>query len=106
MSHTMNKVSQVTFAFWVMKISATTLGETGGDLPSMTLNLGYVISSVIFFGIFIITLVAQVASKSYQPFLYWAVIISTTATGTTMSDYLDRTADLGYVKGLVCWPPS
>ena len=99
MSHTRNKVSQVTFAFWVMKISATTLGETGGDLLSMTLNLGYVISTVIFFGIFITTLVPQVASKSYHPFLYWAVIISTTTAGTTMSDYLDRTAGLGYVKG-------
>jgi len=99
MSHTMNKVSQVTFAFWVMKIAATTLGETGGDLLSMTLNLGYVISTVIFFGVFIITLVAQVASHSYHPFLYWAVIISTTTAGTTMSDYLDRTAGLGYVKG-------
>jgi uncharacterized membrane-anchored protein len=99
MTHTMNKVSQVTLAFWVMKISATTLGETGGDLLSMTLNLGYVISTVIFFGVFIITLVAQVASKSYHPFLYWAVIISTTTAGTTMSDYLDRTAGLGYVKG-------
>jgi uncharacterized membrane-anchored protein len=94
MTHTMNKVSQVTFAFWVMKISATTLGETGGDLLSMTLNLGYVISTVIFFGIFIITLVAQVGSKVYHPFLYWAVIISTTTAGTTMSDYLDRTAIL------------
>jgi uncharacterized membrane-anchored protein len=99
MTHTKNKVSQVTFAFWVMKISATTLGETGGDLLSMTLNLGYVISTVIFFGIFLITLVAQVGSKSYHPFLYWAVIISTTTAGTTMSDYLDRTAGLGYVKG-------
>ena len=99
MSHTINKVSQVTFAFWVMKISATTLGETGGDLLSMTLNLGYIISTVIFFGIFIMTLVAQVASNSYHPFLYWAVIISTTTAGTTMSDYLDRTAGLGYVKG-------
>lgn len=99
MSHTMNKVAQVTFAFWVMKISATTLGETGGDLLSMTFNLGYVISTVIFFGIFILTLWAQVASNVYHPFLYWAVIISTTTTGTTMSDYLDRTAGLAYVKG-------
>ncbi len=99
MSHTLNKVSHVTFAFWVMKISATTLGETGGDLLSMTLNLGYVISTVIFFGIFIATLVPQVASKSYHHFLYWAVIISTTTAGTTMSDYLDRTAGLGYVNG-------
>src|SRR5580704_6073083 len=95
----MNKVAQVTLAFWIMKICATTLGETGGDLLSMTLNLGYAVSTAVFFGIFLITLVAQVGSKSYHPFLYWAVIISTTTAGTTMSDYLDRTAGLGYVKG-------
>src|ERR1700730_6426161 len=99
MSHTMNKVSQVTFAFWVMKIAATTLGETGGDLLSLTLNLRYVISTVIFFTFLIITLVAQVASTPFLPFRDWAVIIATTTAGKTMSDYLDRTAGLGDVKG-------
>jgi uncharacterized membrane-anchored protein len=94
-----NKVAQVTLAFWIMKICATTLGETGGDLLSMTLNLGYAVSTAVFFGIFIVTLVAQVMSKSYHPFMYWAVIISTTTAGTTMSDYLDRTAGLGYIGG-------
>ncbi len=99
MQHTANKVAQVTLAFWVMKICATTLGETGGDLLSMTLNLGYAVSTAIFFGIFLITLIAQVGSKAYHPLLYWAVILSTTTAGTTMSDYLDRSAGLGYIKG-------
>jgi uncharacterized membrane-anchored protein len=95
----MNKVAQVTLAFWIMKICATTLGETGGDLLSMTLNLGYAVSTAVFFGIFLATLVAQVTSRSYHPLMYWAVIISTTTAGTTLSDYLDRTAGLGYIGG-------
>jgi uncharacterized membrane-anchored protein len=97
--HAMNKVPQITLAFWVMKISATTLGETAGDLLSMTLNVGYAISTLILMGMFIVTLVSQLASKSYHPFLYWAVILSTSTAGTTMSDYMDRTLGLGYVTG-------
>jgi len=99
MHETANKVAQLTLAFWIMKICATTLGETGGDLLSMTLNFGYAVSTAIFFGIFLVTLIAQVMSRSYHPLMYWAVIISTTTAGTTMSDYLDRTAGLGYVGG-------
>ena len=95
----MNKVPQVTLVFWLVKICATTLGETGGDVLSMTLNLGYAVSTAIFFGLFLITLFAQVSAKSYHPFLYWAVILTTTTAGTTMSDYLDRTAGLGYLGG-------
>ncbi len=94
----LNKVPEVTFAFWVIKICATTLGETGGDALSMTLNLGYAISTAIFFGIFLVTAAAQVSAKSYHRFLYWAVIVATTTVGTTMSDYLTRTAGLGYLK--------
>jgi uncharacterized membrane-anchored protein len=96
--HAMNKVPLVTFAFWVIKILATTLGETGGDALSMTLDLGYATSTVIFFAIFIVTLSAQVAVTKYHPFLYWAVIVATTTAGTTLSDYLDRTLALGYPK--------
>jgi uncharacterized membrane-anchored protein len=99
MPDSINKVAQITLAFWIMKICATTLGETGGDLLSMTLNLGYAISTAVFFGIFLVTLIAQVTSRSYHPLMYWAVIISTTTAGTTMSDYLDRTAGLGYIGG-------
>jgi uncharacterized membrane-anchored protein len=97
--HEMNKVAQVTLAFWIMKIVATTLGETAGDLLSMTLNVGYAVSTIILMAVFAVTLVAQVAAKRYHPFLYWLVILSTTTAGTTMSDFLDRTAGLGYVEG-------
>ncbi|HEX3808423.1 MAG TPA: hypothetical protein VH000_10635 [Rhizomicrobium sp.] len=91
-----NKVPAVTLAFWVIKIAATTVGETGGDALSMTLNLGYLVSTAIFFAIFVVLLAGQVAAKKFHPFLYWAVIVATTTTGTTISDYLDRTAGLGY----------
>lgn len=93
-----SKVPHVTLAFWVIKILATTLGETGGDAVTMTLQLGYAVGSLIFLGIFGITLAAQVASKRYHPFFYWAVVVATTTVGTTMSDYFDRTLGLGYVK--------
>jgi uncharacterized membrane-anchored protein len=94
----LSKVPQVTLAFWVIKICATTLGETGGDALSMTLKLGYAISTAVFFGLFVVTVWAQVRAKSYHPFLYWAVIVATTTAGTTTSDYLTRTAGLGYLK--------
>ncbi|MBW4586073.1 hypothetical protein G7B40_025500 [Aetokthonos hydrillicola Thurmond2011] len=96
-----SKVPHVNFAFWVIKICATTVGETGGDALSMTLKLGYAVSSLIFLGFFCITLVAQVMSKRYHPFFYWAVVVATTTVGTTMSDYLDRTVGLGYVKSSI-----
>jgi uncharacterized membrane-anchored protein len=82
-----------------MKICATTLGETAGDLLSMTLNVGYAISSAILIGVFLATLVTQMISKSYNPLLYWTVILSTSTAGTTMSDYMDRTLGLGYAVG-------
>lgn len=97
----LSKVPQVTFAFWVIKICATTLGETGGDALSMTLNLGYAISTAIFFGIFVVTVASEVGARSYHPFLYWGVIVATTTVGTTMSDYLTRTAELGYLKSSI-----
>src|SRR5207253_8001616 len=87
--------------FWVIKIFATTLGETGGDAVTMTLNLGYAVGSLIFLGFFFVTLTAQVASKRYHPFVYWAVVVATTTVGTTMSDYFDRTLELGYVKSSI-----
>lgn len=97
----LSKVPQVTLAFWAVKILATTLGETGGDALSMTLNLGYAISSLIFLGFFGVTLAAQVASKRYHAVLYWAVVVATTTVGTTTSDYLDRTLELGYIKSSI-----
>jgi uncharacterized membrane-anchored protein len=97
LAHVSNKVPQVTLAFWIIKICATTLGETGGDALSMTLNLGYAISTGIFFALFVVTVAGQVGAKSYHPFLYWAVIVATTTVGTTMSDFLTRSAGLGYL---------
>jgi uncharacterized membrane-anchored protein len=96
-----SKVPQVTIAFWIIKIFATTVGETGGDALSMTLKLGYLVSTVIFLGFFVVTLAAQVLSKKYHPLFYWAVVVATTTVGTTTSDYLDRTLALGYVKSSI-----
>jgi uncharacterized membrane-anchored protein len=95
----MSKLPQITAAFWVMKICATTLGETAGDLVSMTLNLGYAASSLLLLAVFVATLTAQLASDKYHPFLYWGVILSTSTAGTTISDYMDRTLGLGYATG-------
>lgn len=95
----MNKLPQITLAFWVMKICATTLGETAGDLLSMTLNVGYAISSLILISVFLLTLVTQLFSKAHHPVLYWLVILSTSTAGTTMSDFMDRTLGLGYATG-------
>jgi uncharacterized membrane-anchored protein len=96
-----SKVPHVTLAFWIVKILATTVGETGGDALSMTLNLGYLVSTLIFLGFFVVTLTAQVASKRFHPLFYWAVVVATTTVGTTTSDYLDRTLGLGYIKSSI-----
>ncbi len=95
----MNKLPQITLAFWVMKICATTLGETAGDLLSMTLNVGYAVSSMILISAFVVTLIAQLKAKTYHPMLYWLVILATSTAGTTMSDFMDRTLGLGYATG-------
>ncbi len=97
----LSKVPRVTLAFWVVKILATTLGETGGDALSMTLNLGYAVSTLIFLAFFLVTLFAQVGSKHYHPVFYWAVVVATTTVGTTTSDYIDRTLGLGYVNSSI-----
>jgi uncharacterized membrane-anchored protein len=95
----MSKVPAVTLAFWGIKIIATTLGETGGDAVSMTLNLGYALSSALFIAIFVVAVAAQVAAKRFHPFLYWSVIIATTTAGTTMADFADRSLGIGYPGG-------
>ena len=94
-----NKVAKVTALFWVMKIAATTLGETAGDLFSMTLNIGYALSSLALLTVFALTLVAQLRAKRFHPALYWTVILATSTAGTTMSDWMDRTLGLGYATG-------
>jgi uncharacterized membrane-anchored protein len=99
MQNVTNKVAQVTVFFWIMKICATTLGETAGDLMSMTMNVGYAVSSIILLSCFLVSFLAQLAARSFHPVLYWLVILTTSTAGTTMSDYMDRTLELGYAKG-------
>jgi uncharacterized membrane-anchored protein len=94
-----SKVPEVTLIFWIIKILATTLGETGGDAVSMSMNLGYATSSMIFIGIFIVAVLAQIAAKAFHPFLYWLVVIATTTAGTTMADFADRSLGIGYPGG-------
>ncbi|MDR3704563.1 MAG: hypothetical protein P4L28_01485 [Paludibacteraceae bacterium] len=95
----MKKVADITLAFWIMKICATTLGETAGDLLSMTMNVGYAASSIILVSFFFIMLIIQLSTKQFHPVIYWLVILSTSTAGTTMSDYMDRTLALGYATG-------
>jgi uncharacterized membrane-anchored protein len=99
MNSTLKKIPEITLLFWLMKICATTLGETAGDLLSMTLDVGYAISSIILITFFIVTLMIQLISKKYNPSVYWLVILSTSTAGTTMSDYMDRTLGFGYALG-------
>ena len=95
----MKKIPEVTLLFWIMKICATTLGETAGDQLAQTMQVGYAVSSLILIGFFFATLAGQLAAKRYIPALYWAVILATSTAGTTMSDYMDRTLGLGYATG-------
>ncbi|MCH7380253.1 MULTISPECIES: membrane protein [Acinetobacter] len=97
----LSKVPEVTLLFWIIKIAATTLGETAGDALSMSLNLGYILSTCIFSIIFIGFVSLQMKAKEYKPFLYWATIISTTTLGTTIADYVDRSLDIGYLGGSI-----
>jgi uncharacterized membrane-anchored protein len=94
-----SKVPEVTLVFWFIKILATTLGETGGDAVSMTMDLGYALSSFIFIGIFVVVVVAQISAKTFHPLLYWLVVIATTTAGTTMADFADRSLGIGYPGG-------
>ncbi len=97
----LNKVAKITLIFWIMKIVATTLGETLGDFLSMTLNLGYSIGILITLCFFVVVLFVQIAVKKYIPVIYWLVIIGTTTLGTEISDYIDRTLHLGYTIGTI-----
>jgi len=94
-----SKVPEVTLVFWIIKILATTLGETGGDAVSMSMNLGYAISSAIFVGIFLVAVAAQLSVQKFHPFLYWPVVIATTTAGTTIADLADRSFGIGYPGG-------
>jgi len=98
---TASKLPTVAAAFWVMKIAATTLGETAGDLLSMTLHIGYAAASATLLGAFCVLFGLQLAARRHHPPLYWLVILATSTAGTTMSDYMDRTLGLGYAKGAI-----
>lgn len=95
----LSKVPAVTLGFWIIKILATTLGETGGDTVSMTMNLGYLIGSAIFLTVLVVLVIAQIAAKKFHPLLYWATIIASTTAGTTMADFADRSLGIGYAGG-------
>ena len=95
----LSKVPQVTLGFWALKILATTLGETGGDALSMSLNLGYLLSTGIFAVIFAIAVGTQILAKKFHPAIYWVTIIATTTVGTTLADFCDRSLGIGYTGG-------
>jgi uncharacterized membrane-anchored protein len=95
----LSKVPEVVLTFWIIKIAATTLGEVGGDALSMSLNLGYAVSTAIFFVLFAASVTAQIRARRFHPFLYWGVIVATTLTGTTMADFADRSLGIGYLGG-------
>lgn len=94
-----NKVPEVGAAFWIIKIAATTLGETGGDTLSMSLNLGYAESSLLFLALFAGALFVQIRAKAFHPWIYWGTIVATTLVGTTMADFADRSLGIGYPGG-------
>jgi uncharacterized membrane-anchored protein len=95
----LSKVPAVTLTFWIIKIAATTLGETGGDAVSMSMNLGYLVGSAIFLTLFVAAVAAQISAKQFHPLLYWATIIATTTLGTTVADFADRSLGIGYAGG-------
>ena len=94
-----SKVPAVTLIFWVIKILCTTLGETGGDAVTMSMNLGYLVGTLIFAAIVLIAVTAQIRAKQFHPFLYWITIIATTTVGTTLADFADRSLGIGYAGG-------
>jgi uncharacterized membrane-anchored protein len=93
------KVPAVTLVFWIIKIVATTLGETGGDAVTMSMDLGYLVGTAIFAAVFLVAVFFQVSSRRFHPFLYWLTIIATTTVGTTMADFADRSLGIGYAGG-------
>jgi len=94
-----SKVPEVTLVFWIIKILATTLGETGGDAVSMSMNLGYLVGTGIFAIIFVIAVIVQISAKKFHPLIYWTTIVATTTVGTTLADFADRSLGIGYAGG-------
>lgn len=97
--HALAKVPEVTLGFWIIKIAATTLGETGGDAVSMSMNLGYLVATGIFAAVFLAAVIAQVRAKAFHPVIYWTTIVATTTVGTTLADFADRSLGIGYAGG-------
>jgi uncharacterized membrane-anchored protein len=97
----LSKVPEVTLIFWIIKILATTLGETGGDAVTMSMHLGYLVGTAIFAAIFIVAVMVQVAAKKFHPVIYWTTIIATTTVGTTLADFADRSLGVGYAGGTI-----
>ncbi len=95
----LTKIPEVTLVFWIIKIAATTLGETGGDSVTMTLNWGYLTGTAIFLAALVILVAAQILANRFHPFLYWATIVASTTFGTTMADFCDRSLGIGYTGG-------
>jgi uncharacterized membrane-anchored protein len=95
----LSKVPEVTLAFWIIKIAATTLGETGGDSVTMTLNWGYLTGTALFLGLLMVLVTAQIVAQRFRPSLYWATIVASTTFGTTMADFADRSLGIGYTGG-------
>lgn len=95
----LSKVPAVTLGFWIIKVAATTLGETGGDTVTMTMNWGYLAGTALFLSLLVVLVVLQIAAKKFHPFLYWATILASTTAGTTMADFADRSLGLGYTGG-------
>src|SRR5512142_3231821 len=94
-----SKVPEVTLVFWIIKVLATTLGETGGDTLSMSMNLGYLVSTAIFAAIFAVAVFIQISARRFHPVVYWTTIIATTTVGTTLADFADRSLGVGYAGG-------
>ena len=94
-----SKVPEVTLTFWIIKILATTLGETGGDAVSMSMDLGYLVGTGIFAAVFAVAVYAQIGAQKFHPVLYWTTIIATTTVGTTLADFADRSLGIGYAGG-------
>lgn len=97
--HSLSKVPEVTLIFWIIKIAATTLGETGGDAVSMSMGLGYLVGTMVFAAVFLVAVGTQIKANGFYPFLYWTTIIATTTIGTTLADFADRSLGIGYAGG-------
>lgn len=97
--YSLSKVPEITFMFWLIKIAATTLGETGGDAVTMSMNLGYLIGTLIFAALFLVAVAFQIRAKKFHPAVYWITIVATTTVGTTLADFADRSLGIGYAGG-------